>query len=363
MPDQPDTRMTGEPAILMHGLPFSALPAQALIFAADETDTLMHRQPIISMLGQADILMSGSPPTFRSDQPATLMRGLSPYLMPGQAATLMASEPAALIPGAFAPLIPGQFPALMHHQPTTLWPGPSDFMTPGQSDISMPGRPAFSIVGRRVMGGALSEFILNFCETILMTTGNDSAGPSDPPFPQILARLPVQQPVFQFDAALFQPIVTNSPAPAPAQPTWDGSSLIYPHAPTLHPQEVQNIYERCTDLIDLLRTINTHLNEREAQISMSLNEMWAENADIRKRGLMGGIARKQRLRMAYVPVGTTAEGDKARRKAVEKRDKTGRNQLKGVDALRQIFEEGHHTLRRMMADCNVLTTWSEALRA
>lgn len=326
MPGQANTPMAEEPVILMRGSPPPPLRVP------DQPATLMHRkpQPLVTDQHAAPALVSW-PSIMRDVSAATLMRGTCSLMMHGQHATLMAGEPNTLMhrelitsmPGQGATsmvgdstaLMPGQLPPLMRRQPAALMPGPPAFMMPGppacmmlgQSDVSTTGRPTFSTVGRPVMKETKSEFSLEFCEAILTTIGNDSAGPSDAPSPQILAQNPVQQPVFQFDPALFLPVVTNSSAAAPAQPTLDDSSLGFGHAPTLHPQEVQNVYECCAGLIDLLRAIDAHLNEREANITKTLNEMWAQNSDLRKRGLTGGIARKQRLRMAYVPVGNTPE--------------------------------------------------------
>lgn len=152
-------------------------------------------------------------------------------------------------------------------------------------------------------------------------------------------------------------------SPASAQPTLDHASDCYELAPTADFQAVQECHERCAGLVDLIRAIHAHLNEREAHITKTLNDMWAQNPDLRRRGLVGGIARKQRSRMPYLPINKAPAEQKERRKDVEDKDYVGRTQIEGIRALRLNFEEGFHHLRRMLSNCNVFLKFSDEIDA
>lgn len=149
--------------------------------------------------------------------------------------------------------------------------------------------------------------------------------------------------------------------PASTQSKLDQASGWYELAPAVDLQTVQECLERCAGLVDLIRAIYAHLNEREAIITKTLNEMWAQNPDLRRRGLVGGIARRQRLKMPYLPIDKAPAEQKERRKDVEEKDYVGRTQLEGIRALRLNFEEGFHHLRRMLSNCNVLVKLSDEI--
>jgi hypothetical protein len=149
--------------------------------------------------------------------------------------------------------------------------------------------------------------------------------------------------------------------PASTRTTLDPASDWYELAPAADLQEVQDCHERCAGLVDLIRAIHAHLNERETLITKTLNEMWAQNPDLRRRGLVGGIARKQRLKMPYLPIDKAPAEQKERRKDVEEKDYVGRTQLEGIRALRLNFEEGFHHLRRMLSNCNLLVQLSDEI--
>ncbi|KIW98985.1 uncharacterized protein Z519_00648 [Cladophialophora bantiana CBS 173.52] len=110
--------------------------------------------------------------------------------------------------------------------------------------------------------------------------------------------------------------------------------------------------DRLYTLADLIRAAHTTIDQHEARIQHELSELWEDNPDIRKRGLRGGTARKQRRMIGkYVRITTVDRELAERRLEVEKMDYFGRNRLAGLRGLRVMFEEAFCFVRDQQYQC------------
>ncbi|EXJ76141.1 uncharacterized protein A1O5_00649 [Cladophialophora psammophila CBS 110553] len=120
--------------------------------------------------------------------------------------------------------------------------------------------------------------------------------------------------------------------------------------------------DRLYTLADLIRTAHTTIDQHEARIQHELSELWEDNPDIRKRGLRGGTARKQRRMIGkYVRITTVDRELAERRLEVEKTDYFGRNRLAGLRGLRVMFEEAFCFVRDQQYQCEDVLRWGEVL--
>jgi hypothetical protein len=97
------------------------------------------------------------------------------------------------------------------------------------------------------------------------------------------------------------------------------------------------------------------VGKHEEQIKAQLEKLWDDNADLRRRGLRGGTARKNRKdHGAYVKFEETAalgEEFHKHRLDVEKQDYDGRNRQAGLAALSEMFEETHDWILKQLEIC------------
>ena len=98
------------------------------------------------------------------------------------------------------------------------------------------------------------------------------------------------------------------------------------------------------------------VSDHEARLKAEIEELWADNTTIRKRGLRGGTARKQRqLKGNYTKYKDVraAHGDHflKHRVEVEQKDLLGRNRLLGLKALRELFQESYDEVKVQLEAC------------
>ncbi|ETI24744.1 hypothetical protein G647_04114 [Cladophialophora carrionii CBS 160.54] len=97
------------------------------------------------------------------------------------------------------------------------------------------------------------------------------------------------------------------------------------------------------------------IRDDEAKIKAQLEELWVDNTDVRRRGLRGGTARKNRKDHGnYVKFGETAAMSAEfhqHRLDVEKQDYEGRNRQAGLAALRDMFEQTHRWIAKQVEVC------------
>ncbi|OAP61877.1 hypothetical protein AYL99_04080 [Fonsecaea erecta] len=116
---------------------------------------------------------------------------------------------------------------------------------------------------------------------------------------------------------------------------------------------IQEHLDHVRVLTDLVRAAHTTIDQHDARVQHELTRLWSDNPDIRKRGLRGGTARKQRrVTGKYVRITTVMDRDFAeRRLEVERIDYLGRNRAAGLRALRKMFEEAFCFLRDQQRQC------------
>jgi hypothetical protein len=123
----------------------------------------------------------------------------------------------------------------------------------------------------------------------------------------------------------------------------------------------------CT-LADLIRGVYCDLQQHESLIDASLKHVWETNADIKKRGLRGGTARRaRRLGMQfgkkYAPIHRMSPQDNQRRMEVEKVDFLGRSRITGLRILQGMLETNHKYVREQQNECRVILGHVEELMA
>lgn len=110
--------------------------------------------------------------------------------------------------------------------------------------------------------------------------------------------------------------------------------------------------ERLSTLADQLRPIYFEMDGVEKRLGGELQTLWKGNSDIRKRGLRGGTARKQRkLGNRYVPIRMMTPDQNKRRREVERVDYLGRNRMSGLRILRGVFEDSFDVIRGEQSKC------------
>ncbi|EXJ60423.1 hypothetical protein A1O7_04575 [Cladophialophora yegresii CBS 114405] len=106
--------------------------------------------------------------------------------------------------------------------------------------------------------------------------------------------------------------------------------------------------------MNLLR-IEEVIREDEAKNKARLEALWIDNTDVRRRGLRGGTARKNRQDHGnYVKFGETAALSAEfhqHRLDVEKQDYEGRNRQAGFSALGELLEQAHSWIREQLGIC------------
>ncbi|OAG38697.1 hypothetical protein AYO21_07050 [Fonsecaea monophora] len=126
---------------------------------------------------------------------------------------------------------------------------------------------------------------------------------------------------------------------------------------------IQGHLDRLCVLADLVRAAHTTIDQHEARIQHGLSELWDDNQDIRRRGLRGGTARKQRkITGKYVRIATVMDRELAdRRLEVEKTDYLGRNRVVGLRGLRDMFEDAFLFLRDQQHKCEDILRCADIL--
>ncbi|KIX09619.1 uncharacterized protein Z518_00699 [Rhinocladiella mackenziei CBS 650.93] len=110
---------------------------------------------------------------------------------------------------------------------------------------------------------------------------------------------------------------------------------------------------RLNILCDELSGLYSQLDQYKARIEHQHRELWKANPDIRKKGLKGGSARKQRkIAGKYVPMAQNTAALQKRRRGVEKIDKYGRDRLEGIAALKLMIEEAMRFIKDGQAKGN-----------
>ncbi|KIX91912.1 uncharacterized protein Z520_12375 [Fonsecaea multimorphosa CBS 102226] len=147
-----------------------------------------------------------------------------------------------------------------------------------------------------------------------------------------------------------------------AQTTFFSVSIKLDPALFIDLSAVQEHLDRVCVLADLVRAAHTTVDQHEARIQHELTELWDNNQDIRKRGLRGGTARKQRRAIGnYIPIATVERELSKRRVEVERIDYLGRNRVAGLRALRIMFEEAFCFLRDQQHQCEDILRCGEIL--
>ncbi|OQV06176.1 hypothetical protein CLAIMM_10789 [Cladophialophora immunda] len=147
-----------------------------------------------------------------------------------------------------------------------------------------------------------------------------------------------------------------------AQTTFVSVSIKLDPALFVNFSAIQEHLDRICVLADLVRAVHTTIDQHEARIQHELSELWSDNPDIRKRGLRGGTARKQRKIIGrYVRITTVDRELAGRRLEVEKIDYLGRNRVAGLRGLRKMFEEAFCFLRDQQHKCEDIVRCGETL--
>ena len=120
--------------------------------------------------------------------------------------------------------------------------------------------------------------------------------------------------------------------------------------------------DRLYALADMIRPLSSEIEETEARIEVELKDLWEDNPDIRKRGLRGGNARKEkRLGKKFVPIRKMTPQHNMRRVEVERLDYLGRNRIAGLRVLRDILTENFAFVRSQQHQCQVILTHAAIL--
>ena len=105
-------------------------------------------------------------------------------------------------------------------------------------------------------------------------------------------------------------------------------------------------------LLHAIDIVNTRIITMKAEI----DQLWEDNDHLRRRGLRGGTARKNRSQHgSYVPY----KDDKAnhgkdflkKRAQVENTDLLGRNRIAGLKALEELFTDNFNKIMNHMGEC------------
>ena len=117
-------------------------------------------------------------------------------------------------------------------------------------------------------------------------------------------------------------------------------------------------------LADLVRAAHQIVDQHECRLQHQLKELWEDNPTIRKRGLRGGTARKQRKKIGnYVSFADHAAISRAfleHRLEVEKTDYLGRNRIAGLRAMREMLEDSFDYVREQQHQCEEVLLIAES---
>ncbi|KAJ9616942.1 hypothetical protein H2200_000662 [Cladophialophora chaetospira] len=168
------------------------------------------------------------------------------------------------------------------------------------------------------------------------------------------------------DYQVGQPTVARyQPDPSPIiGPSMDSKK---PVAPVYLFPLLKEHLERVGELKDLVVAAAQTAKEHEARIKAATKEMWADNGNIRPRGLVGGTARKNRsIHGDYVKYEKTSAIGKqllAHRIEVERKDLLGRNRQAGLKSMVELCSEVEESLMKQRGRCEILLGFSAAFNA
>lgn len=144
---------------------------------------------------------------------------------------------------------------------------------------------------------------------------------------------------------------SSNESPTSTQTTWtplsDRSSLEV----VIDVAFAKECLQRINILADVMGAHYLTLSESEARTKRGLNELWQQHPDIRRRGLLGGTARRQARHKKFVSIGKIPTHERARRIAVEQKDYAGRDRLAGIAKARELFEMAMWNLREQQRKC------------
>jgi hypothetical protein len=161
----------------------------------------------------------------------------------------------------------------------------------------------------------------------------------------------------------------TSSAPV-AQDTYESVTPIQFDPELFHDvRPIRQHLDRLNKLAGQLQTAHDTVFDYEERLKAAIEELWGDNSTLRKRGLRGGTARKQRkYKGNYIKFGEHAvQGDQIlkHRVAVETTDFLGRNRLLGLKALKDLFGESFKYLHEQQQICQELIgcsdLWSMAI--
>lgn len=138
--------------------------------------------------------------------------------------------------------------------------------------------------------------------------------------------------------------------------------IIYEPALFVNFDPINKYLDRLCTLADLLRATFTTVDLCETRLRHDLTEMWADNSDLRRPGLRGGTARKQRRAKGNkVPKRELTLEELERRKVVEKVDYQRRNRLAGLTVLREMLESAFAFVRDQQGKCHEIISSGNAM--
>ena len=109
-----------------------------------------------------------------------------------------------------------------------------------------------------------------------------------------------------------------------------------------------------------LETACDSVVNHESRLKAAVDELWDGENNLRKRGLRGGTARKQRsIKGNYVKFRTHTPQELEHRKKVEATDLLGRNRLLGLKALKDLFAEAFTYICEEQHNCQELLDCSD----
>ncbi|EXJ92130.1 hypothetical protein A1O3_00680 [Capronia epimyces CBS 606.96] len=105
-------------------------------------------------------------------------------------------------------------------------------------------------------------------------------------------------------------------------------------------------------LADQIRAAQMTASEQEACIAATIESLWDQNPDLRRRGLRGGAARKARKTgRTYTPIKDMSPDQNHRRRLVEKQDQRERDRRNGIRALKTIFKDHLTHVEYQVEEC------------